>query len=320
VAGPAPDYRPEKPAAVVAATRHSFSWLRVLAKAFAFFFVALVLLAATGNPNLFPTVVLIGSFMVPAAFVAFFYERRGLSRLTVPDATRAFVWGGLLGLLAAALLESILFDGLRARAFALVGLVEELCKILGVLYVARRMRHVSEVDGIVLGAAVGMGFAAFESLGYAFGAFVQSHDSFSAAVGVTLLRGVLSPIGHGTWTAILAGVLFRESTELRYRIDKRVVGAYLVVSLLHALWDGLPMVLTALHGTGLEFLIGEGLVGAVGIFLLSRRWKEAVRLQLLIEAAREPVLPPPRGLPPVLPPNLPPPTRRPSEPPQQPHH
>ena len=30
----------------------------------------------TGNPNLFPTVALLGNFLVPVSYVAFFYERR----------------------------------------------------------------------------------------------------------------------------------------------------------------------------------------------------------------------------------------------------
>ena len=65
-------------------------------------------------------------------------------------------------------------------------------------------------------------------------------------VGVTLLRGVLSPVGHGTWTAILASVLFRESAAGRFRINGKVMGSYLTVAILHGLWDGLPGVVSAI--------------------------------------------------------------------------
>src|SRR2546430_5382081 len=47
------------------------------------------------------------------------------------------------------------------------------------------------IDGLILGAAVGMGFAAFESTGYAFTAFLLSGGSLSSVVGVTLMRGLL---------------------------------------------------------------------------------------------------------------------------------
>jgi RsiW-degrading membrane proteinase PrsW (M82 family) len=98
-------------------------------------------------------------------------------------------------------------------------------------------------------------------------------------VGITLLRGVLSPLGHGIWTAILTSVLFRESGPKRLRINLKVVGAYLLVAILHGLWDALPGVITALFGPGLDVFIGQALVGGIGLFLLWRRWREARRLQ-----------------------------------------
>jgi len=99
-------------------------------------------------------------------------------------------------------------------------------------------------------------------------------------VGVTLLRGILSPIGHGTWTAILASVLFRESAARHFRISGKVVGAYLTVVILHGLWDGLPGVVSATLSPGLDVFIGQAIVGGISIFILWRRWSEAQRLQM----------------------------------------
>ena len=97
---------------------------------------------------------------------------------------------------------------------------------------------------------------------------------------MTLLRGILSPIGHGTWTAILVSVLFRESRDGHFHTNLKVLGAYLGVSILHGLWDGLPGAITAFFGSGLDVFIGQALVGIVGLFILWRRWREARRLQL----------------------------------------
>ena len=55
-----------------------------------------------------------------------------------------------------------------------------------------------------------------------------------------VVKGLLSPVGHGAWTAILASVMFRESGPNRFRLDRAVLGAYLTVVVLHGLWDGLP--------------------------------------------------------------------------------
>jgi RsiW-degrading membrane proteinase PrsW (M82 family) len=141
------------------------------------------------------------------------------------------------------------------------------------------------MDGLILGAAAGMGFAALESNGYAFSAFMASRGSLSATVGVTLLRGVLSPVGHGTWTAILISVLFRESGPKWFRINLKVIGAYLLVVVLHGLWDGLPGLIAVLLSPGIDVFIGQALVGGVGLFILWRRWREARRLQEAGQAA-----------------------------------
>jgi len=201
------------------------AWWRILLGGFLLYVAGLAILDLTGNPNLFPTVVLLGNLLVPVAYVAFFYQRRHLSDLALPTAAAAFVWGGLLGTFAAATLEPLVVRQLDFSTAFVVAAIEELAKLLGVLVVARRLRHDAELDGLILGAAAGMGFAALESAGYAFTA---------------LLRGVLAPVGHGTWTALLAGVLFRESGARRFRLDRAVVGAFLTVVLLHGLWDGLP--------------------------------------------------------------------------------
>jgi len=262
------------------ASKRTTSWWKVLLIGLAFYVVGLAALIVTGNPNLFPTVVMVGSFLVPVTYVSFFYERRRLSTVNMASTAMAFVYGGLLGVLAASVLEPIFIRKLDVVTVFVIGLIEEFVKILGVLVVARHRRHNRELDGLILGAAAGMGFAALESMGYAFTAFLQSNGSLSSTVGVTLLRGILSPLGHGTWTAILASVLFRESKERRFRIDWQVIGTYLLVVVLHGLWDGLPAVLSALVGPGIDVFIGQLVIGAIGLFILWLRWRDGKRLAL----------------------------------------
>lgn len=256
------------------------SWWKVLLIGLALYVGALVALLLSENPNLFPTVVMVGSFLVPITYVSFFYERRELSSVTMATTAMAFAYGGILGVIAASILEPIFVRQLNVLTVFVIGLIEEFVKILGVLVVARRRRHDSELDGLILGAAAGMGFAALESMGYAFTAFLQSGGSLSSTVAVTLLRGILSPLGHGTWTAILASVLFRESKERRFRINWKVIGAYLLVVVLHGLWDGVPAVISALVSSGLDVFIGQAVVGGTGLFILWLRWREAKRLAL----------------------------------------
>jgi RsiW-degrading membrane proteinase PrsW (M82 family) len=256
------------------------SWGKVLLSGIGFYALGLIALVLTGNPNLFPTVVMIGSFLIPITYVAFFYDRRYLSTISLPTIALTFVYGGLLGVFAASFLEPLLinrFDFITAFG---IGLIEEFVKILGVLVIARHRRHDAEMDGLILGAAAGMSFAALESNGYAFVAFLGSGGSLSVTVAVTLLRGILSPLGHGTWTAILASVLFRESKNGHFRINLKVIGAYLTVAILHGLWDGLPGLISTFVSSGLDIFIGQSIVGLTGLFILWRRYREAKRIQI----------------------------------------
>lgn len=271
--------------------RTTRGWVRVLWVGLLAFIAGITLLLFTGNPILFPTVVLIGNFTVPVAYVAFFYERRYISRLNMPTTAKSFLYGGVLGVFAASLLEPFFVEKLTFLSAFQVGLIEEFAKILGVLVIARRLRHDLELDGLILGAAAGMGFAASESYGYSFVAFLGSSGSLSTAVGMTLFRGILSPIGHGTWTAILASVLFREAQAERFRMTLPVLGAYILVSVLHGLWDGLPLAISAFFSAGYVIFIGQVGVGIVGFYLLWRRWQEAKRTQIMKIAAPEHALP-----------------------------
>jgi protease PrsW len=259
--------------------KKAHGWWQVLFTGLSLYSLGLAVLIVTENPNIFPTVVMLGTFLVPAAYVAFFYERRYLSDLSLPTTFLSFFYGGVLGVFAAAFLEPLFIRRLDFLTAFEVGLIEEFAKIIGVLVIARHQRHDSELDGLILGAAAGMGFAALESTGYAFTAFLRSQGSLSVTVAVTLFRGILSPLGHGTWTAILAAVLFRESQAGHFRLNGRVLGAYLTVAALHGLWDGLPGLIAAVVRADLDIFIAQVSIGAMGLFLLWRRWREAVRLQ-----------------------------------------
>ncbi len=255
-------------------------WWKLMLVGLALYGTGITILASTRNFKLLPAVVLLGTFIMPVTYVTFFYNHRALSQITIPTLGLTFFYGGTLGIFAAALLEPLFIRQLNFYSSFKVGLIEEFAKILGVLVIARRRRHDSEMDGLILGAAAGMGFASLESAGYAFVAFIHTQGNLSVMTAVTLIRGVLTPLGHGTWTAILTGVLFRESTERKFTIDWQVIGTYLFVSLLHGLWDGLPFAMASLNRQGIEFFAGELVVGAIGIYVLALKWREARRLQI----------------------------------------
>ncbi len=193
----------------------------------------------TENSNLVPTVILLGSFLVPVTFVAYAFEHRASETLTEQTILIAFVYGGVVGVLGASLLEARFLGKESIPAYLGVGLIEEGCKLAVLWYIARRLPEFLTRDGIVLGAAVGFGFAAFESAGYAFNALFTIHGlSLTRLVETQFLRGILTPLGHGLWTGILGGVLFHAAARTgRLGISPGLIVWYLVVAMLHGFWD-----------------------------------------------------------------------------------
>ncbi len=256
--------------------RRGRGWVRVLLVGSGLFIVTTIVMLLTGNLNLYPTVILIGNFLVPVVFVAFLYDH-----LSLDTVATSFCVGGILGVLGASILESLVLpvasnptQGLSLGGAFAVGLIEEGCKIAVVAFLARKMDHTSQMDGLLLGGAVGMGFAALESTGYAFTTLLLSHGSVSASLAETLIRGLLAPFGHGIWTGILGAVLFRESTPRHYRITGTLILTYLFVSVLHGLWDGLPVTVYVIAPPGIPISVttlGIGLIGIVTFAILYQR-------------------------------------------------
>jgi RsiW-degrading membrane proteinase PrsW (M82 family) len=214
-------------------------WLRVFLTGLVLWLLTVAVTMLTGNPNLIPTLVLLGSFLVPVSFVVWAFGRRHSGEVTAELLFGTFVTGGVLGVLAASLLETYLLHP-SPGLFLGVGLIEEAAKLAVLAFLARHLEHKYAADGLILGASVGFGFAAFESAGYAFTAlFTEQGLSLMQLVQTELLRGILAPVGHGLWTAILGGVLFSASGRRHFNFTGRLLASYLGVAVLHALWDSM---------------------------------------------------------------------------------
>jgi protease PrsW len=214
-------------------------WLRVLVVGLGLWVASVVVTFWTGNTNLVPTVILLGSFLVPVTFATYAFGHAD-QVVTAQRIFAAFVYGGVLGVLGASVLEAVFLTQPSVATYLGVGLIEEAVKLAALWLLALRLPRYSMRDGIVLGAAVGLGFAALESAGYAFNALFTQDGGLSLVnlVETEVLRGLLTPLGHGLWTAILGGVLFRTAAEGgRLRLSGALVGWYVVVAGLHALWD-----------------------------------------------------------------------------------
>jgi protease PrsW len=204
-------------------------WMLLLAVGAPIWIVAAVITGITEDTILLPSVVLLGSFLVPITMVVFALSRPRVNHLTIEVVLLGFLGGGTLGLCFAALTEVYILPTAYGTFFG-VGLIEESAKAIVFLAAARGLATRHPREGMILGATVGAGFAAFESSGYALKAFLENIDDHGVLniVGTEAIRAISAPFGHIMWTAILGGAIFA---------GRRVLPTFAGVVVLHAAWD-----------------------------------------------------------------------------------
>lgn len=205
-----------------------------------------LLVSVFENPNLLPGMILVGSFAVPLSTLVFFLEINSPRNVSLYLVIHCMVIGGLISLGLTLVLEQTTgYLGDYVDPF-LIGISEEVAKLLAVYLITMRLpaqRYPWILNGMLFGAAVGAGFACFESAGYALRFLFpeQGVVDLHGATHVIIVRGLLAPFGHVVWAALVAGALWRVKLDGRLNprmlVHQRVLRMLLVVILLHASWD-----------------------------------------------------------------------------------
>jgi protease PrsW len=218
-------------------------WLffRLLALSIILDFVLIMCFHTFPNLNLLPGIIFIGSFAVPIATLVFFLE------MNVPRNISIFIVMALMfaGGVASLVITLIFFDRLeflsQAMGASSAGIIEESAKILCVILLLRKVKRYRWIlNGLLIGAAIGTGFAAFESAGYALNSILQT-QSFDQGVDNIVLRGVLAPFGHIIWTGNAAAALWLVKGDRNFEWsmlkDMRFIRVFLSSVILHFLWN-----------------------------------------------------------------------------------
>jgi RsiW-degrading membrane proteinase PrsW (M82 family) len=219
---------------------------RIFFGAMATYLLLLLGLWQFGNSNFFPGMIVIGSFVVPLSVVVLFFELNVPRNVSVYQVSKMILLGGALSLIVTMVVGAIIpGDDVGALIPAmLTGVVEEVGKALVLLIIVASLRYRYQLNGLLFGAAVGAGFAGFESAGYAF-TLALGNDTLSAATGTAvmniLIRGLLAPGGHVIWTAMIGSALWKVKGDQPFRIPLLfhpvVLRRWLVAVVLHGLWD-----------------------------------------------------------------------------------
>ena len=249
---------------VVARFPKPWVFFRMLSCSVLLYVAFLFLYVFFGNTKMLPAQLVIGAVAVPASVLCLFFEMNVVRNVSAYRVTRFVLVGGMISFLYS--LFIYLFQSDEASIFW-AGPIEELGKLLAMIVIAEgsgRLRSSNllgiiglpfdwlvgkgvapskqyqwTLNGLLFGAAVGVGFAAFGTMGYAFEALIG--EGVASMQGTIFVRGMLSPFAHVVWSAICGGALWsvRGADEWRWRklFHLRLLLFFGLASFLHGLWD-----------------------------------------------------------------------------------
>ncbi|MCE0496602.1 MAG: PrsW family glutamic-type intramembrane protease [Methylacidiphilales bacterium] len=253
------------------------------------------------DSTMIPGAILVGSFAIPLSALIFFIEMNVARNISVYQILKLVMMGGVIALLIAILLEDWIIPkfstAMQAWGTALTaGVAEESGKALVAIFFMGKRRYNWLLNGLLIGAAIGTGFGAFESAGYALNTMLvnykqmiadQNSAEWTQVVAATMheieLRGMLAPLGHIAWTALAVAALWKVKGREKFRWemvkDLRFLRVLGLVAVLHFLWDSpliVPFVGDAL-GDVLKCLI-LGVIAWIAVFGYIQKGLKEIRL------------------------------------------
>lgn len=245
-------------------TDWSKPWLfsRVFLSFLAVFIMLYVMVSEFENENAIPGLIFVGACIVPLSALIFFFETNAYKNISIFTVIKIFAIGGVCSLLSTLFLYEFvdfsmaykLFDEMTAKDAFTVGLVEEVGKLIIIAFCISHYKVNKILNGLLIGASIGAGFAVFETAGYILRyAFIEGDF-----LDITVLRGWTSLGGHLVWGAILGGALIvskgSEKLSINHFFDGKFLFFFASVIAMHGLWD-MGIVLLNSHYTMILILI-----------------------------------------------------------------
>ena len=226
-----------------------------------------------------PGIMIVGAFVVPLSCCLLFFEYNVLRNISLYYLIKCIVYGGVVSLLTS--VNLFIFTDLHNTFLGAMsaGIVEETGKLFAVMLLLRNQPNKRWVlNGMVVGAAVGVGFAGFETAGYI---FIYLHQGgLDEFYDVLMLRAVLAPFGHVVWTASVAGALLyaqnRDSFIMDHLFCWKFLRIFIFVMFLHMFWNS--DILWDAYGVNILYAWGLSLVGSWHLaFLLLQKGLQQIR-------------------------------------------
>ena len=114
---------------------------------------------------------------------------------------------------------------------------ELLSALLALLFFIRKTNTKYILNGLLIGAAVGAGFAVFETAGYA----LNMSQYYNQITDILFLRGVLAIGGHVAWAAVSGAAIMMvkkdQPLSSKHVFSGKFLQLFIIPVILHAIWD-----------------------------------------------------------------------------------
>lgn len=194
--------------------------------------------------------------VIPFALMVFFWEMNVPRNISLMKLLRYFLLGGILALFSTTIFYYIIPVPGYSAVWAPV--TEEPAKLaisLFFLYQLKKQGKVYGLNGLVIGAAVGAGFASFESAQYVYNymypvkvgakhvvaTLTMNSIGFTTALEISFVRSISAVCTHvlycAPYSCAAALNMEKESNLGNILLRKNFVTAFLISCAMHALWN-----------------------------------------------------------------------------------
>ncbi len=175
--------------------------------------------------------ILNGIIGIPFSTLIFYWEMNIAKNVSMLQIFKVIWFGGWISIIITLLLHKI---GFRYENPIWAGPIEETAKLLALLFFFKNTRYPYILNGLLLGAAVGVGFAVIENGHYLI--------NFDWEEDILRVRAICSPIGHVLYTALVGGALWKcketiNKISFELFFNKKFFPVFLLAIGLHMFWN-----------------------------------------------------------------------------------
>jgi len=217
--------------------------------------------------NLLVPFFFIAAIVLPLAIVLLLWELNIPRNIPIFHVIGVFLLGGLVNMAAAFFIRIVFENQLGDQAYILGPVSEDPTKVFAIficlLIIKPKFNYI--LNGLLIGAAVGMGFEVFENIGFA---VIYNYN-----LPLLIRRSITALGGHIPWAAMMgAGLAIakgKDKLQAKHFVNVHFLKYFAIAYILHTVWN---------HPFGEGILVMPYIGGLKDILLMAICWFFLLRL------------------------------------------